>query len=163
QRPHLHRKKSIATRASSSPRSSCRKCPPPAIVTCGCPAAPWISCCRSLSAPRVTGSPSENAVSNGRANARSPFHAATLAALAGGGGPPRRGGRAPRARGARGRPGGVAWGGDGRAARGEARGRARLPPPPAADDPARREDGDLLRELPPRQEPVRRGLVPRRQ
>ena len=34
--------KSTTTRASSSPRSSCRKCPPPAIVVCGWPCAPGI-------------------------------------------------------------------------------------------------------------------------
>ena len=48
--------KSMTTRASSGPRSSWRKWPPPSIVVCGWPAAPGTLCWNTRSPPLVIGS-----------------------------------------------------------------------------------------------------------
>src|SRR5262249_27778557 len=71
------------TAASSGPRSSCRKWPPPSIVVWCWPSAPGTSCWNTRSPPRVIASSSENAVRNGRLYARSVSHAARFAADAG--------------------------------------------------------------------------------
>src|SRR5262249_17091018 len=141
--------KSTTTRASCSPRSSCRKCPAPSIVVCGRPLAPGMSLCRTRSPPAVIGSESLNAVRNGFSHRWSTSHARRFASDAGASGlvgtslgnwraPPPPGASA----------GGGAVGGDdlggevGRAA--------------AVHDPADGERLGLLRELLPREEGVAR-------
>ncbi len=53
---HVPASQLTMTFASSSPLSSCRKCPPPSIVVCGWPFAPGTRDWKARSAPRVIGS-----------------------------------------------------------------------------------------------------------
>jgi hypothetical protein len=73
----------MQTPASSSPRSSCTKCPAPAIVTWSRPRVPGTSAWKTRSAPRVIGSESEKAVRKGRSKAASASQARRLAGAAG--------------------------------------------------------------------------------
>src|SRR5262249_5152479 len=75
--------KSTTTRASCSPRSSCRKCPAPPIVVGGRRVAPGISLCRPRSPPAVIGSESLNVVRNGFSQRWSLSHARRFASDAG--------------------------------------------------------------------------------
>ena len=75
--------KALTTAASSGPRSSCRKWPPPSIVVCGWPSVPGMRDSRALSAPPVMGSWSLNAHRNGFVQADSVSQALRFAGAAG--------------------------------------------------------------------------------
>ncbi len=77
-RDHQDPMNPINRSASSGPRSSWRKWPPPSIVTCGCPCAPGTFARNGASPPFVTGSLSLKHSRNGLSNVDSTSHAATL-------------------------------------------------------------------------------------